>query len=85
MTVRLQRKIRRITATLDLADRPITALELGRVTCYGSGTIYPALDRLLSAGWIHAVGGPYGAAAYELTAHGRQAAGLARQRQPGPA
>jgi DNA-binding PadR family transcriptional regulator len=85
VTVRLQRKIRRVTATLDLANRPITALELARVTCYGPATLYPALDRLLSARWIHAVGGPRGMAAYELTDHGRQAAGLARQRQPGPA
>jgi DNA-binding MarR family transcriptional regulator len=76
MTVRLQRKIRRITATLDLADRPITAPELGRVTCYSPATIYPALDRLLTAGWISVVGGPSGIAAYELTAHGRRAAGL---------
>lgn len=85
MTVRLQRKIRRITATLDLANRPITAPDLGRVTCYSPATIYPALDRLLTAGWISVVGGPSGLAAYELTAHGRRAAGLAREKQPGPA
>jgi Fe2+ or Zn2+ uptake regulation protein len=85
VTVRLQRKIRRITATLDLAGRPVTALELARVTCYGPATVYPALHRLLSAGWIELVGGPRGMAAYELTAHGRRAAGLAREKQPGPA
>lgn len=84
MTVRLQRKIRRILAALDLADRPITAAELTAVTCYGSVTIYPALHRLLSAGWIELTGGPRGVAAYELTEHGRVAAGLTREEQPGP-
>jgi DNA-binding PadR family transcriptional regulator len=76
VTIRLQRKIRRILATLDLADRPLTANDLIRATCHGPATIYPALHRLLSAGWIELVGGPRGAAAYELTALGRQAAGL---------
>jgi DNA-binding PadR family transcriptional regulator len=84
MTIRLQRKIRRILATLDLADRPVTAQDLQRVTCYGPATIYPALHRLLAAGWIECVGGPRGVAAYELTARGRKATGLLRQRQPGP-
>ncbi|MBE4788438.1 helix-turn-helix transcriptional regulator [Streptomyces caniscabiei] len=78
MTVRLQRKIRRITNTLDLANRPVTAQDLQRVTCYGPATIYPALHRLLAAGWIELVGGPRGVAAYELTARGRAAAGLDR-------
>lgn len=82
MTVRLQRKIRRILAALDLADRPVTAIELKRVTCYGPVTIYPALHRLLRAGWIELVGGPRGVAAYELTAHGRRSAGLTRERPP---
>ncbi|WP_060887650.1 hypothetical protein [Streptomyces caniscabiei] len=85
MTVRLQRKIRRITATLDLAGRPVTAADLSRATCYGPATVYPALHRLLSVGWIELVGGPRGVAAYELTAHGRRAAGLSREKQPGPA
>lgn len=83
MTVRLQRKIRRILATIDLADRPVTATELARVTCYGPVTVYPALHRLLSAGWIQLVGGPRGVAAYELTAHGRRSAGLGRETQAG--
>jgi DNA-binding PadR family transcriptional regulator len=84
VTVRLQRKIRRILGALDLADRPITATDLARVTCYGPATIYPALDRLLRAGWIELTGGPRGVAAYELTEHGRTSAGLTRERQPGP-
>ncbi|MDX3645228.1 PadR family transcriptional regulator [Streptomyces sp. MB09-02B] len=76
MTIRLQRKIRRITNTLDPANRPLTAQDLQRATCYRPATIYPALHRLLAAGWIDCVGGPRGVAGYELTARGRAAAGL---------
>jgi PadR family transcriptional regulator, regulatory protein PadR len=34
------------------ADNPAWGLRLCEVTGYGTGTIYPALDRLLKAGWI---------------------------------
>jgi PadR family transcriptional regulator PadR len=33
-------------------DDPAWGLRLCEVTGYGTGTIYPALDRLLQAGWI---------------------------------
>ncbi len=33
-------------------DDPAWGLRLCEVTGYGTGTIYPALDRLLKAGWI---------------------------------
>jgi PadR family transcriptional regulator, regulatory protein PadR len=33
-------------------DNPAWGLRLCEVTGYGTGTIYPALDRLLKAGWI---------------------------------
>ena len=33
-------------------DAPPWGLEFCELTGYGSGTIYPALDRLLKAGWI---------------------------------
>src|SRR5262249_57106299 len=34
------------------SDDPVWGLQLCEVTGYGTGTIYPALDRLLKAGWI---------------------------------
>ena len=34
------------------ADDPAWGLRLCEVTGYGTGTIYPALDRLMKAGWI---------------------------------
>src|SRR5579862_7806736 len=33
-------------------DNPVWGLRLCEVTGYGTGTIYPALDRLLKAEWI---------------------------------
>lgn len=33
-------------------DNPAWGLALCTATGYGSGTIYPALDRLMKAGWI---------------------------------
>jgi PadR family transcriptional regulator, regulatory protein PadR len=33
-------------------DSPAWGLRLCEVTGYGTGTIYPALDRLMKAGWI---------------------------------
>lgn len=33
-------------------DDPVWGLKLCEQTGHGSGTIYPALDRLLQAGWI---------------------------------
>jgi DNA-binding PadR family transcriptional regulator len=33
-------------------DDPAWGLRLCELTGYGSGTIYPALDRLMKAGWI---------------------------------
>jgi PadR family transcriptional regulator len=33
-------------------DDPPWGLRLCCETCYGSGTVYPALDKLLKAGWI---------------------------------
>lgn len=33
-------------------DDPVWGLRLCELTGYGSGTVYPALDRLLNAGWI---------------------------------
>lgn len=33
-------------------DDPAWGLQLCEATGYGTGTIYPALDRLLKAGWI---------------------------------
>ncbi len=34
------------------SDDPAWGLRLCEVTGYGTGTIYPALDRLLNVGWI---------------------------------
>lgn len=34
------------------SDDPAWGLQLCKVTGYGTGTIYPALDRLMKAGWI---------------------------------
>jgi PadR family transcriptional regulator, regulatory protein PadR len=34
------------------SDDPAWGLRLCEVTGYGTGTIYPALDRLLRSGWI---------------------------------
>jgi PadR family transcriptional regulator PadR len=34
-------------------DNPAWGLRLCRVTGLGTGTVYPALDRLLKAGWIN--------------------------------
>lgn len=75
MAVRLQRKIRRILAAIHTAQRPLTGLELADVTCHGPGTLYPALDRLMEAGWIErrAVAGGH---LYEITDTGLAAAGL---------
>jgi PadR family transcriptional regulator, regulatory protein PadR len=33
-------------------DNPAWGLQLCEQTGYGTGTVYPALDRLLKAGWI---------------------------------
>jgi PadR family transcriptional regulator, regulatory protein PadR len=33
-------------------DDPAWGLRLCEVTGYGTGTVYPALDRLMKAGWI---------------------------------
>ena len=33
-------------------DYPVWGLRLCEQTGYGTGTVYPALDRLLKAGWI---------------------------------
>jgi PadR family transcriptional regulator, regulatory protein PadR len=53
-------KIRLTAVVLDILDvltsspldNPAWGLRLCEVTGYGTGTIYPALDRLLKAGWI---------------------------------
>ena len=53
-------KVRLTTVIMDVldvitsspADNPPWGLRLCEVTGYGTGTIYPALDRLLKAGWI---------------------------------
>jgi PadR family transcriptional regulator, regulatory protein PadR len=34
------------------SDNPAWGLRLCEVTGYGTGTVYPAVDRLLKAGWI---------------------------------
>jgi DNA-binding PadR family transcriptional regulator len=34
------------------SDDPAWGLRLCEVTGYGTGTVYPALDRLMKAGWI---------------------------------
>ena len=34
------------------SDNPVWGLRLCEQTGYGTGTIYPALDRLMKAGWI---------------------------------
>ena len=34
------------------SDNPAWGLRLCEVTGYGTGTIYPALDRMLKVGWI---------------------------------
>ena len=39
------------------SDDPAWGLRLCEVTGYGTGTIYPALDRLMKAGWIADPGG----------------------------
>jgi PadR family transcriptional regulator PadR len=54
------RKIRLTAVIMDVLDvitnsppyDPAWGLRLCEVTGYGTGTIYPALDRLLKAGWI---------------------------------
>lgn len=33
-------------------DNPVWGLRLCEQTGYGTGTVYPALDRLMKAGWI---------------------------------
>jgi DNA-binding PadR family transcriptional regulator len=53
-------KIRLTAVIMDVLDvltsspseDPAWGLRLCEVTGYGTGTIYPALDRLLKAGWI---------------------------------
>jgi DNA-binding PadR family transcriptional regulator len=53
-------KIRLTAAIMDVLDAltqaspdsPLWGLRLCEQTGYGTGTIYPALDRLLKAGWI---------------------------------
>ncbi|MBP5918707.1 PadR family transcriptional regulator [Streptomyces sp. LBUM 1486] len=78
---RVPRRIRRILMAFHLARRPLTAADLIRATCHGPGTVYPALVRLERAGWIERLGGPLGMARYDLTAHGRTAAGLTPREQ----
>ena len=42
-----------ILEAIDTADpAPSWGLQLCQDTGYGTGTVYPALDRLLAAGWI---------------------------------
>jgi PadR family transcriptional regulator, regulatory protein PadR len=59
-------------------DDPAWGLRLCEVTGYGTGTIYPALDRLMNAGWItdHWEDPPPGDRPprrfYELTSNGRE-------------
>jgi DNA-binding PadR family transcriptional regulator len=53
-------KIRMTAVIMDLLDvltssppdNPAWGLRLCEVTGYGTGTVYPALDRLMKAGWI---------------------------------
>ncbi|HLM90238.1 MAG TPA: PadR family transcriptional regulator [Streptosporangiaceae bacterium] len=53
-------KIRLTAAIMDVldvltsspSDNPAWGLRLCEQTGYGTGTIYPALDRLMKAGWI---------------------------------
>ena len=71
------------------SDDPAWGLRLCEVTGYGTGTIYPALDRLLKAGWItdHWEDPPPedrpAARFYEMTSTGREqyAAGLRARRE----
>lgn len=74
MTARLTRKIRRILMALDVAERPLSGADLGRVTCYRPGTIYPAIARLEEATWIEREDGT--PTRYHLTPVGRSGAGL---------
>lgn len=38
--------------TSSLPDDPAWGLQLCELTGYGTGTVYPALNRLMKAGWI---------------------------------
>ncbi|MFD6490683.1 PadR family transcriptional regulator [Streptomyces sp. NPDC060188] len=51
MSVRVTRKVRRIALAIHTLDQP-SGLAICRETGLGSGTVYPILDRLLTAGWI---------------------------------
>jgi PadR family transcriptional regulator PadR len=61
MSVMSATKIRLTAVIMDVldvlvnssTDNPAWGLRLCEVTGYGTGTIYPALDRLLKAGWIN--------------------------------
>ena len=90
-------KIRFTTVIMDVLDvltnsppgDPVWGLRLCEVTGYGTGTIYPALDRLLKAGWItdHWENPPPddrpSRRFYQLTSTGREqyAAGLQARRE----
>jgi predicted transcriptional regulator len=58
-------------------DGPLYGLQICRLTDLGPGTVYPILDRLVRAGWIHArweANQPAGRPRrcfYEITATGR--------------
>ncbi|MFE9812332.1 hypothetical protein [Streptomyces sp. NPDC005548] len=80
MPVRLPRKIRRILYALDLAGQPLTGAELCHVTCYGPGTMYPAIDQLRKAGWIALATDQRGG--YQLTDLGRLHAGITPKATP---
>jgi DNA-binding MarR family transcriptional regulator len=82
VSVQLQRKVRRILAALDLANRPLTMADLIRATCHTPGTVAFTLHRLERAGWITRSHAPNARAVYQLTDHGRQNAGIQRQENP---
>ncbi|MBL1082594.1 helix-turn-helix transcriptional regulator [Streptomyces actinomycinicus] len=70
------------------ADEPAWGLKICEETGLGSGTVYPILERLVTAGWVtryEETGDHPGRPRryyYELTAAGRLAARRARERKP---
>lgn len=86
MSVRVTRKVRRTVLAIHTLDQP-SGLAICRETGLGSGTVYPILDRLLSAGWIGAKveakprrGGP-SRTFYHLTLRGQMGAGISAMGQ----
>lgn len=86
MKVCITRRQRRILEAIHTADQAPSTLAICKATGYGSGSVYPILERLLLAGWIGGKPHPTvpGWTVYHLTMRSQLRTGLDEPKEQQP-